>query len=98
MSHKPTPTHQIAPDVAERSCACVLFAFFASNFKLCGPPDLSTHLEPRLVVWYDMVWYEMEWSGMRWNEMEWYVVSIPWYDGIGMGWYTTLEWGTFKVH
>jgi hypothetical protein len=45
-----------------------------------------------------MVWYEMEWNGMRWNEMEWYVVSIPWYDGIDMWWYITLEWGTFKVH
>jgi hypothetical protein len=49
------------------------------------------------MVWYEMVWYEMVWNGMRWYEMEWYVVSIPWYDGIGMGWYTTLEWGTFKV-
>jgi hypothetical protein len=31
-----------------------------------------------------MIWYGMVRDGMVWYEMEWYVVSIPWYDGIGM--------------
>jgi hypothetical protein len=34
LSLKPTPYDQIAPDVQERSDACVLFDFFASAFIL----------------------------------------------------------------
>ena len=45
LSLKPTPCDQIAPDVRERSDACVLFGFFASAFILRSELSLTSGTE-----------------------------------------------------
>ena len=45
LSLKPTPYDQIAPDVRERSDACVLFGFFASAFILRSELSLTSGTE-----------------------------------------------------